>query len=204
MRRENLFRLAVFGLFAATALPALTCAQSQDAPSPTDSVAEAARKARAEKKVPAKPAPVITDEILKPAKPTAAAKTESAAAPAASSDSAAAAPSSDGSASSQDQNGANSDQKPNSNAELDDLKAQVAEAQKASDLANRELALEQDNVYSKPDYQTDSAGKAKIQDLTQQAGDKQQALEELKARLAEAQAKAEAQTPPASEPPPQP
>jgi uncharacterized coiled-coil protein SlyX len=205
MRRENLFRLAVFALIATAAVPALTRAQSPDAQSQTDSVADAARKARAEKKAPAKPAPVITDDILKPAPSAAPANAEGAAATVASSDSAAAASSGNSSASGSDQAGAtNSDQTAKSNPELDDLKAQVAEAQKAYDLASRELSLEQDNVYSKPDYQTNSTGKAKIQDLTQQAADKQQTLDDLKARLAEVQAKAEAQTPPAQEPPPQP
>jgi len=88
-----------------------------------------------------------------------------------------------------------------------DLKKQLAEAQKDLDLLQRELALEQDNVYSKPDYTSNTAGLAKLADLKQQLTDKQQGLDALKARLAElldsvGAAPAPAATPPAN--PPQP
>src|SRR5260370_6927089 len=53
-------RLALTVVMAATLLPAAAFAQSQD----TQSVAEAARRARAQKKTTEKPARVITDETL--------------------------------------------------------------------------------------------------------------------------------------------
>ena len=62
-------------------------------------------------------------------------------------------------------------------------KQQLAEAQKELDLLQRELSLEQDNVYSKPNSASDTAGKAKLDDLTQQLAGKQQTVETLKARL---------------------
>jgi hypothetical protein len=52
------------------------------------------------------------------------------------------------------------------------------------DLAQRELGLEQDNVYSKPDYTSNTAGLAKLEDLKQQLTGKQQAVDDLKTRLA--------------------
>jgi hypothetical protein len=53
-------RLALLVLLAATLLPAAVFAQSQD----TQSVAEAARRARAQKKNSEKPTKVITDDTL--------------------------------------------------------------------------------------------------------------------------------------------
>ncbi len=50
-------------------------------------------------------------------------------------------------------------------------------------LLQRELAFEQDNVYSKPDYASNTAGLAKLEDLKQQLTDKQQAVDALKTRL---------------------
>lgn len=199
MRRQNSLCLAFALLFAASLLAPLTPAQSQD--NQTDSVAEAARKARAQKKPNDKPAPVITDDILKPSNATAAqsqpgATASSDAATSNASTSAGAQGTSEGADKS-----ASSEDKAKADAELARMKEQVAEAQKALDLAKRELALEQDNLYSKTDYQTDTAGKAKVDGLSQQVTDKQQGLEDLKTRLAELQSKADAQAP-ASEPPP--
>jgi uncharacterized coiled-coil protein SlyX len=44
--------------------------------------------------------------------------------------------------------------------------------------------LEQDNVYSKPNYASDTAGKTKLDDLKRQVTDKQQTVDALKTRLA--------------------
>src|SRR5467141_1260352 len=60
MVRRISMRLALPVLLAATLLPASGFAQSQD----TQSVAEAARRARAQKKNSEKPAKVITEETL--------------------------------------------------------------------------------------------------------------------------------------------
>lgn len=200
MRRQNSFGLVIPLLIVATvfALPTRSCAQSQDAQSQTDSVADAARKARAQKKTSTeKPTPVITDDILKPSVPAAprAAGDSSASSDASAASSANSADSGAGQ-SAGGANGEGGDSKAKIDARLGDLKGQVEEAQKALELAKRELSLEQDNLYSKPDYQGNSAGKAKVDGLNQQVADKQQALDDLKARLAELQAKADAQAPP--------
>jgi predicted RNase H-like nuclease (RuvC/YqgF family) len=76
-------------------------------------------------------------------------------------------------------------------AEQAKLKQELTEAQKELDLLQREL--ERDNYYSNPDYVHDPAGKAKLDALNQQIADKQQKVDELKARLA---ALPSSQTPP--------
>ena len=91
---------------------------------------------------------------------------------------------------------------------LKTLKEELAKAQEDLELSQRESALLQDTVYSNPDYQHDTAGKAKLDALQQQISDKQQKVDEVKARLAaleEAQSHQIAETPPVEKPaePPQ-
>jgi hypothetical protein len=64
------------------------------------------------------------------------------------------------------------------------LKQQIALAEKDLDLLQRELALDQDTYYSKPDYANNTAGKAKLDAEKAQINDKQQEIERLKTRLA--------------------
>ncbi|OLC83165.1 MAG: hypothetical protein AUH66_03225 [Acidobacteria bacterium 13_1_40CM_4_57_6] len=188
MLRCITLRLALPMVLTASLLPAAAFAQSQD----SQSVAEAARRARAQKKNSEKPAKVITDETLNvkkgdvqsataeqprmpgspetPAQPATAAATAAAAnAPAASSS-----PAPDA-----------KDQKDSK--EVADLKVKIKQAQGDLDLLQREQSLENDRYYSQTDYAHDTAGKAKLDDLKQQVTDKQQELERLKARLAELQ-----------------
>ena len=188
MLRCITLRLALPMVLTASLLPAAAFAQSQD----SQSVAEAARRARAQKKNSEKPAKVITDETLNvkkgdvqsataeqprmpgspetPAQPATAAATATATnAPAASSS-----PAPDA-----------KDQKDSK--EVADLKVKIKQAQGDLDLLLREQSLENDKYYSKTDYARDTAGKTKLDDLKQQVTDKQQELERLKARLAELQ-----------------
>jgi len=178
---------------AAAVIPFAARAQSQD--SQTQSVADAARRAREQKKAAEKqPTPVITNDTLKPAAPADA--TAPAPAPTQSS-SESAAPSAQPAAE-------GADQKTKDSAEAAGLKQQLAEAQKDVDLLQREYALEQENVYSKSNYATDTAGKAKLEDLKRQIADKQQALDALKARIGDRLGPT-GNTPPAAPPaPPQP
>ncbi len=179
-------RLAVAALIAAAAIPLATRAQSQD--SQPQSVADAARRAREQKKAAAKqPAPVITDDTLKPSAPPA--QTANAPAPAQSPEAAAAKPATGSSSAPAEQPAPGSpaedaDQKAKASAELASLKEELTQAQKNLDLVQRELGLEQDNVYSKPNYASDTAGKTKLDDLKRQVTDKQQTVDALKTRLA--------------------
>jgi hypothetical protein len=171
-------RLAISVVLALALLPAGSFAQSQD----SQSVAEAARRAREQKKKPEKPAKVITDDNLEVKKGDIQSATaeqlrmpgtpETQGQPAAAN-----APSS-----------ANQTEKASDNAkELVALKEQIKQAQGDLDLLQRQLSLEQDNYFSKPDYIHDTAGKAKVDGIKQQVGEAQLALDRLKAKLAELQ-----------------
>jgi hypothetical protein len=186
MLRYITLRLTLPAVLSVTLLPAAAFAQSQD----SQSVAEAARKARAQKKNTEKAPKVITDETLDvkkgdvqsataeqprmPGSPEAPAQPAAAAAPGTPATPAATAASSQA-----------KDQKESK--EVADLKVKIKRTQDDLDLLQREQSLENDRYYSQTDYAQDTAGKAKLDDLKQQVADKQQELERLKARLAELQ-----------------
>jgi chromosome segregation ATPase len=88
-------------------------------------------------------------------------------------------------------------------AKVAQLKAELAQAEEDLKLSQRESQLEQDTVFSNPDYQHDTAGKAKLEELQQQINDKQGLVEQLKARLSELQQELsqEASAPPAPQTP---
>jgi len=192
MLRYITLRLTLPAVLSVTLLPAAAFAQSQD----SQSVAEAARKARAQKKNTEKAPKVITDETLEVKKgdvqsataeqPRMPGSPEAPAQPAA-----AAAPGTPASPAAKDQK---------ESKEVADLKVKIKRAQDDLDLLQREQSLENDSYYSQTDYAHDTAGKAKLDDLKQQVTDKQQELERLKARLAELQP---AQSGAASTPPKQ-
>jgi hypothetical protein len=179
MLRYITLRLTLPAVLSVTLLPAAAFAQSQD----SQSVAEAARKARAQKKNTEKAPKVITDETLDVKKgdvqsataeqPRMPGSPEAPAQPAA-----AAAPGTPASPAAKDQK---------ESKEVADLKVKIKRAQDDLDLLQREQSLENDSYYSQTDYARDTAGKAKLDDLKQQVTDKQQELERLKARLAELQ-----------------
>jgi hypothetical protein len=73
---------------------------------------------------------------------------------------------------------------PSDDPEIAGLKESIADAEKDAELARRELALDQDTLYSNPDWEHDTAGKAKLAALQQQINDKQQAIDRMKTRLA--------------------
>jgi predicted RNase H-like nuclease (RuvC/YqgF family) len=171
MSRLISLRLAISVVLASAVLPAAAFAQSQD----TQSVAEAARRAREQKKAAAKPATVITNDDVKPATPAA---TEPAS-PSATTNSLSGEAAADSST---------SDPKDEKTAkEIADLKEQIKQAQSDFDLAQRQLSLEQDTYFSNPDYTRATAQKAKVDGLKQQVSDKQQTLDTLRARLAQLQ-----------------
>jgi len=192
MLRYITLRLTLPAVLSVTLLPAAAFAQSQD----SQSVAEAARKARAQKKNTEKAPKVITDETLDVKKgdvqsataeqPRMPGSPEAPAQPAA-----AAAPGTPAALAAKDQKDAK---------EVADLKVKIKRAQDDLDLLQREQTLENDRYYSQTGYAQDTAGKAKLDDLKQQVTDKQQVLERLKARLAELQP---AQSGAASTPPKQ-
>lgn len=159
-------------LFLATSSFALHLA-AQDAPS----VAEAARRAREQKQAASKPATVVTNDTLSPATATAS--------PVANPFDSAPAPSSESAESSaENQPSAASKDDAETKAATDSLKEEIAKKQRAADFLQREIALEQDNFYSNPDYQRDTATKQKLDSMKAELKDKQDELAALKAKLA--------------------
>ena len=186
MTRSIVLRLAVPALLAAALLPVAAFSQSQD----SQSVADAARKAKEKKKASTKPAKVITEDDVKTVPQTAggaqasAATSSTSAAPAAPAANAtnAAAVSNNDAAGSSGAEGAKDDKDPK---EVKALKAQLKQLQSDLDWLQRELRLDQDTYYSKPDYASDTTGKQKLDDETQKVNEKKQEVDSLKAKLAE-------------------
>ena len=167
-------KLAVVAV-SALLLPAIAFAQQDQ------SVAEAARKARERKKTAPTAKKVITDDDLPAAKPgditvVGQGQPESATPAAASGAAEPAANAADAAKKAADED-----------AEAAKLKAQVAQAEKELDLLQREFALDSEAYYSKTNYATDTAGKAKLDAEKQAISDKQLELDRLKTRLAAVQ-----------------
>ena len=172
-------RLALPVVLAATLLPAAAFAQSQD----SQSVAEAARHSRGQKKNSAKPVKVITEETLDVKKGDVQSATaeqlripgtpETQAQPAADA------------ANSQGSKNPSEDEKVRAALkERVALKEKIKDAQSDLELLQREYQLDQDSIYSSPDYTKNTSGKEKLAALKQRISDKQQELDQLKARLA--------------------
>src|SRR5260370_36997709 len=180
MLRCITLRLALPVTLAVTLLPPVAFAQSQD----TQSVAEAARRARAQKKNSEKPSKVITAETLDVKKGDVQSATaeqlrmpgspETHAQPAG--DAANASPQGSKHASEDDKARAASK-------EHGALKEKIKDAQSDLDLLQREYQLDQDSLYSNPDYAKNTSGKEKLDAMKQQISDKQQQLDQLKANL---------------------
>jgi hypothetical protein len=180
MLRCILLRLALPALLSALLTPAATFAQSQDTPS----VAEAARRAREQKKTSTKPARVITEDDVKPAAPDAA---PASGFPAPAAGGAPNPPAAQTPAGASGADGSKDPKDQKDSQEVVQLKEQLKQAQSDLDLMQRELALAQDTYFSNPDYAHDTAGKAKLDAQKLQIGDKQEEVARLKARLLELQ-----------------
>jgi hypothetical protein len=212
MSRRISLRLAIAILTAVPLFPLTALGQSQDTQS--ESVADAARRAREKKKAAEKqPAPVITDDVLKRSAPASPEANEPAPAP--SSEASPAAPpaaDSKGAANPATAPGApasDADQKTQASGELASLKQQLADAQKNLELLQRDLSLQQDTYISNPDHSHDTAGKAKLDAMLQQVAEKQIDVDALKTRFAALQESLKNTVPPppaapTTPPPPQP
>lgn len=191
MFRRTILRFALPVVLSATLLPAVPFAQSQD----TQSVAEAARRARAQKKNSEKPAKVITDDTLEVKK----GDVQSAAAEQLRIPGTPAQPAGGATnASAQASKTASEEDAREALKERVALKEKIKDAQSDLDLLQREYQLDQETFYSSPDYAHNTTGKQKLDDLKQQISDKQQEIEQLKAKLAALPAPKESST---TEPP---
>ena len=190
MLRCTTLRLALPLVLAGTLLPAAAFAQSQD----SQSVAEAARRARAQKKSTEKQPKVITDETLDVKKgdvqnataeqPKIPGAPETQAQPAAGAANVQGGPPSGASAAQPPKNASEDDKTRAALKERVALKEKIKEAQSDLDLQQREYKLDQESFYSNPDYSKNTSGKEKLDAMKQQITDKQQELDQLKARLA--------------------
>ncbi len=169
-------------------------AQSSDT---APSVAEAARRAREQKKNAAKPVRTVTDDNLP--KPVAgdvnvagtpAPATEAGAAQTGAGAATATGPAAAGAGATP--NAADQQtlkqKKAQAAAELEKMTKQLAYAEHELDVLQRKLALDDDAYHSKADYERDTAGKALLDQDGKVIADKQIAIEQIKAKMAELQA----------------
>jgi hypothetical protein len=180
MLRFISLRVTFSAVLAAALLPAAAFAQSQD----SQSVAAAARRAREQKKSATKPARVVTNDDVKPAAPASSESTPASSAQASPASAAGNPPAAQAPAGS---SGAQGPKDEKASKEIAALKEEIKQALNDLDVLQRQLSLEQDTYLSNPDYAHDTTGKAKVDGIKLQAGDKQQELDRLKARLAELQ-----------------
>ena len=145
------------------------------------SVAEAARKARAQKKS-EKPVPVVDNENMKPPteKPevTIPTATEPVMPGAPASTPEAATPDAKATAAPEDAKKKEEEQK-----ELEALKQQIRDMKREVDLAQRALSLANEDFYSKPDFSNNTDGKAKLDAMVNELTQKKDELTQLLAKL---------------------
>ena len=155
-------------------------AQSQE----EQSVAEAARKAREQKKTAAKPSTVITNDTLKPATPAtvqnASAATESMPGTNSTTNSYATA---DATKATPPAKESSEEEIAKKKAKIEALKQQIADKAQEADLQQRALELANESYYSRPDFSKDPGGKAKLDAMQADLAQKRGELAELKAKL---------------------
>jgi hypothetical protein len=180
-------------LLSLSLLPFAASAQSQG---DNASVADAARRAREQKKAAAKPARTLTNDDL-PAAP--AVRAQSAVAPTDAAEPAnadqtksegeSAVPAKTPAPAEPNAQGYIPAKKPaETEAALKRAKAELAQVQNEFDVLQRQAALDSDSYYSKTDYVRDTEGKAKLDADAQQVKDKKARVDDLKARVAALQA----------------
>jgi len=163
-------------------------AHAQDDQQP--SVAEAARKARTQKKASEKPVAVVTNDTLEPPrlKPEVTGATAieatlpggTATTPESPASGGATAPEAKPAAAAKT---AEAEQDAEAKKALEALKQEIRELKKEVDLAQRALSLANEDFYSKPDFSKDPAGKAKLDAMLNELAQKKDELTQLLAKL---------------------
>jgi hypothetical protein len=183
---------ALAAVLAAGTLPSASHAQSQD--NATPSVAEAARKAKEQKKNSAKDARVITEDTIKlrpasadsattPPAGTVITTNSTASTEASPALTASPAASTAASTSAPPEVASTPAEKKEKSEEATKAKEMLAQVQAELDVLKRELSLDSDSYYSNPDYPHDAEGKAKLEELQKMIGDKQVSFDELKKQV---------------------
>lgn len=206
--------LSVVLLAAFVVVPWVAEAQPQNSQTQQDqSIADAARRSRAQKKNAARRSRVITNEDLdleyfKPGQEglnLGAATSSKTEAPSASGlADVEAANQTAPSATEESQTKDKDSEAAAEDAEIVKLKKQIAEAEEQLKWQQREFALDQDTVYSNPNYTDFKTGKAKLESEQQGITERQQEIEALKTNLAalqERQGRRGQVSPPDSAPP---
>jgi hypothetical protein len=186
-RYYSLIAAGAFSLSLSAIGGAAALSQAQD--DAAQSVAEAARRAREQKKHETKPVRTFTNEDLPPAPPLGSSGMSSTAGQTKSEDEVVPAEKDAREAPAGPTNDEQSKQKKAENAAaLERAKKQLAQAEKELDVMQRKFALDSDSFFSKADFTSDKEGKAALDAEVQQIIDKKNAVEALKARVAELQA----------------
>ena len=189
-------RVCVSAILLAACLAGMPSARAQG--DQEQSVAEAARKAREQKKTTTKPSTVITNDTLKPATPEtvqqAPARAESAPgteatatteATAKSDATAASGSTADEAKKAQPAKGPSEEEIAKKKAKIEALKQEIADKTNEADVQQRALALANESYYSRPDFSKDPDGKAKLDAMQSDLVQKQDQLAQLKAKLKE-------------------
>jgi hypothetical protein len=174
MRHKFIVRAFFILLLGATFWSCSVAAQSTG----DTSVADAARRAREKKKAAERPVAVITNDSL-PSAPSSDSSTSSSQTDTQSNSSAPSAAKQPAAPVIETPEDANKKK-----AEIEALKQEIADKQKTLDIAQRELALDSDTFLSKPDFEHDKDGKAKLDAMQADLQQKQNEIAKLKAKLA--------------------
>jgi hypothetical protein len=189
---SSLLLVLAGALLPLSLMPGSASAQSQ---SDNSSVADAARRAREQKKKAPKPARILTNDDL-PATPAAAQPsaasaggTESAAPDQANTESETGTPAKAPAAAETAAPVASAQKKKTEiEAALKRAQAELAQVQSELDVLQRKSALDRDSFYSQTDYAHDADGKARLDANAQQVNDKKSQVDELKSKVAALQA----------------
>ena len=184
------FHLNMALLMACAVIPSRVNAQAQDVTQQNQSVADAARRNREQKKNLVRRARVISDDDLdreyfrsgQEGLNVGSAPALQTAAPGASA--VAAAESADAAAIASTEAPVPNNKETNEDVEIAVAKARIAGEEIDLDLQKRALALNEDTVYSNPNYTDSHAGKAKLEADQQRINEKQRQIEDLKGHLA--------------------
>ena len=184
------FHLNMALLMACAVIPSRVNAQAQDVTQQNQSVADAARRNREQKKNLVRRARVISDDDLdreyfrsgQEGLNVGSAPALQTAAPGASA--VVAAESADAAAIASTEAPVPNSKETKEDVEIDVVKARIAGEEIDLDLQRRALALNEDTVYSNPNYTDSHAGKAKLEAEQQRINEKQRQIEDLKGHLA--------------------
>jgi len=170
-------RWLALGMALLAAAPTSAYARQEQPKEQKPSVAEAARRAREQKKDAPRARVIWTNDNL-PSAPQAAVNVVGAPRAAEPAGAGTGQPPAEASA-------AREAERARVEAELESAKAELAQAQRRLDLTRRELQLQRQQFFSNPQYQTDDAGRARLQQLEAQEQEQAAAVVALEQRIAE-------------------